>query len=562
MSPADWQRRDEAARRAAHAVFDRPLVVIAGAGTGKTTILVSRVLSWCLSQGWEEARQAIEELEAERASQSEPSEADVAHRVLEGVVAITFTEAAAAEMATRVGETLAQIAGGGMDSLVWFRPAWLPLEPAGELLEQRARALIGALDHLTIRTIHSYCRTLLTTHSLEAGLAADLQVDADGLLLREACHKLVESAAKNAFSTSPDAPLSRLATLGQGPQEVAEALYELASRGLTARALERDPFDPEAVTRMRSELCAACSKFQDIGSDALRSQQRSKIALQVADAVDRTRAAATASTGTDLAALTGLLTSLADDWPDKLVKRLRDWGSSKFLASEKEALGSLAETLAPAALELHELVTHLLQIDPLLFDLGRRSLQPLMAKLELELQAGGVATFQSLLAGAHRLLTDSPLALARERGQLRQLLVDEFQDTDRLQSEIVRLLALEGEVEKRPGLFVVGDPKQSIYGWRNADLKSFESFVERAEEEGAEVCHLAVNFRSTPAVLDEVERIARPIMVHRQGLQPNFEPLLAHREPLELSSGPSNDPAAIEYWISWPRQDGQTLLAG
>ena len=87
------------------------------------------------------------------------------------------------------------------------------------------------------------------------------------------------------------------------------------------------------------------------------------------------------------------------------------------------------------------------------------------------------------------------------------------------------------------------------------DLTSFDAFVERAKEEGAEVGHLSVNFRSTPAVLEEVERAFRPIMAYRRGLQPDFEPLLAHRDPVDISSTPSSDHAPIEYWISWPRPE-------
>jgi len=556
MAKKDWRRRDEEARRAAHSVFDRPLVVVAGAGTGKTTILVSRVLSWCLSPGWEEARVEVEELGASTTNETGvASDSAVARRVLEGVVAITFTEAAAAEMANRVAETLAEIAAGGLADLLWFQPDWLPLQPGADLLEPRARALIGALDHLTIRTIHSYCRSLLTTYPLEAGLATDLQVDADGHLLRESCHRIVESAAKSAFSESPDEPLSQLAALGIGPQEISQALYELAERGLTSQALERDPFDPTAVRQVHSDLIAACVTFRRVGSDALRAQKRSKLALAIADAVDRTWSVATALEETDLGALTGLLAHLEEEWPDNLLKRLREWSLGKFKPSESDALGSLREPLIPTAGELQALIRHLSRIDPLLFDLARRSLQPLLAQLESELRARGIATFQSLLAGAHRLLSESPVALSRERGRLRQLLVDEFQDTDRLQSEIVRLLALEGEAAKRPGLFVVGDPKQSIYGWRNADLAAFDSFVERAVEEGAEVCHLAVNFRSTPAVLEEVDRAVRPIMLQVRGLQPEFEPLLAHRDPVESPAGQSSDGSGIEYWISWPRPD-------
>ena len=556
MGTGDGKLRDEAARRAAHSEFDRPLVVVAGAGTGKTTILVSRVLSWCLDPGWEEALQELEEIEPGMAG-----DATVARKVLEGVVAITFTEAAAAEMAHRVAETLARIAAGGTADLVWFRPDWLPEQPPEKLLEHRARALIGALDHLSIRTIHSYCRTLLSTYSLEARLSSDLQVDADGRLLRENCHRIVEAAARSSFSESPDAPLSRLATLGVGPQEVADALYEQASRGLTSEALESDPFDSSSMLRIRDELIAACARFQEIGSDALRSQSRSKIALSVADAVDRTGEAAADFDGRDSGALATLLSHLEREWPDNLLKRLREWSTGTYNRSESDALGRLEEPLAKVSCELRELIAYLRQIDPIFFDLARRSLQPLMAQLETELRASGVATFQSLLAGAHRLLRGSRLALARERSQLRQLLVDEFQDTDRLQSEIVSLLALEGEPENRPGLFVVGDPKQSIYGWRNADLTSFDEFVEQAEEQGAKVCHLDVNFRSTPDVLEEVERAFRPVMAYQKGLQPAFEPLQPHRDRVELDSMPSNPRASVEYWISWPRsEDSETPL--
>jgi ATP-dependent helicase/nuclease subunit A len=551
MDRGDWRRRDEQARQAAHSEFHRPLVVVAGAGTGKTTILVSRVLSWSLDPGWKEAHQALDEHEPGKAS-----DARVARRVLEGVVAITFTEAAAAEMANRVAETLAQIARGGLGDLVWYRPEWLPSKPSEELLKSRARALIGALDHLTIRTIHSYCRTLLSTYSMEARLSTDLQVDADGRRLRESCHRIVETAAKSSFSESPDAPLSKLATLGFGPQEVANALYELASRGMTSTALASNPFDLSAMLQARDELIGACARFQEVGSEALRSQSRSKLALSVADAVDRTSEAASTVDETHAEALAGLLNRLESDWPANLLKRLREWSAGSFKQSESAVLGSLQEPLASAALELHLLVGHLRQIDPMLFDLARRSLQPLMDRLETELRASGIATFQSLLAGAHRLLKTSRLALARERARVRQLLVDEFQDTDRLQSEIISLLALEGDSERRPGLFVVGDPKQSIYGWRNADLSSFDAFVDRAKAEGAEVCHLAVNFRSTPPVLEEVERVFRPVMTYRKGLQPEFEPLLPHRERVGLDSGPASHCSSIEYWISWPRPEG------
>jgi len=89
-SPLD----DQATRGLAQNEFSKPLIVEAGAGTGKTALLVARVAAWCVGAGWRRHHDA----EVDRDS--------LARRVIEGVVAITFTEAAAAEMATRIGEAL------------------------------------------------------------------------------------------------------------------------------------------------------------------------------------------------------------------------------------------------------------------------------------------------------------------------------------------------------------------------------------------------------------------------------------------------------------------------
>src|SRR5690606_11766116 len=139
------------------------------------------------------------------------------------------------------------------------------------------------------------------------------------------------------------------------------------------------------------------------------------------------------------------------------------------------------------------------------------------------------------------------------RARIDQLLVDEFQDTDADQCEIVARLALEVG-RSGPGLFVVGDPKQSIYGWRNADLAAYERFREQLRAAGGAVHRLCVNHRSRSAVLAEVERAIAPVMQPRAGLQPAFEPLLpgAH-------GGTDDEAPAIEYWIAgdWAELAGE-----
>jgi ATP-dependent exoDNAse (exonuclease V) beta subunit len=110
--------------------------------------------------------------------------------------------------------------------------------------------------------------------------------------------------------------------------------------------------------------------------------------------------------------------------------------------------------------------------------------------------------------GAARAISCAAPGAGGVSGELAQLLVDEFQDTDVLQCEILRALALDEPEQPRPVLFLVGDPKQSIYGWRNADLRAYQQLRDLLEAEGR-VFPLVVNFRSAPPILDEVERWSR-----------------------------------------------------
>ena len=153
---------DRAARAAAQTCFDRPLVLEAGAGTGKTTTLIARLLAWCLGEGWDKAvvetAAAVGPSATAGGATSTAAEvpaaatAVTAARVLRRVVALTFTEAAAAEMAGRAARELMALGRGARAE--WLAPAGLP--PAPELA-RRARALLAALDHLTVETIHAWC---------------------------------------------------------------------------------------------------------------------------------------------------------------------------------------------------------------------------------------------------------------------------------------------------------------------------------------------------------------------------------------------------------------------
>ena len=546
---------DDQARRHAQSEFDCPVAVEAGAGTGKTTVLVARILAWCLGRGWIEA-------DKELADRDEITEEQIASRVLDGVVAITFTEAAAAQMATRVAAALANVAAKRADEVVGFFPDLLEPATSSDELAHRARGLIGSLDHLAVRTIHSHCWNLLATYPMAAGMSPDLRVDAEGRYLEEVTHEVVEEAVKQAYAGPDDHPLTRLALRQIDPRHVAAAIHELVSEGFNAEALKRDPLSAPARRAIRQRLLDAMSEAEEVGA-ILTTQKRDKTAVAVVDALHESlQMLEQTPAQLDLDGLAHLLDWLRETWTDGLVNRVRKWSAGGFGKTEDETLGEAKEALVRAATELSAVLGLYQRIDVEILDAGRLALQPLIAQVEDGLRARGMATYSALMTEAWRLLAEHPEVRRRERNRIRQLLVDEFQDTDRLQCELVRLLALTGKESQRPGLFVVGDPKQSIYGWRDADLEAYEGFVEELEAAGGRSVRLSRNFRSVPPVLAEVDRAIAPVMTVQAGLQPRFESL-EPREDLRADPGFCRaDRVAVEYWISWQLEgDEDTPLA-
>ncbi|GAB3338120.1 DNA helicase II [Marilutibacter aestuarii] len=112
----------------------------------------------------------------------------------------------------------------------------------------------------------------------------------------------------------------------------------------------------------------------------------------------------------------------------------------------------------------------------------------------------GLVDFAELLLRAHELLRDNPALLAHYRHRFRQILVDEFQDTNAIQYAFVRVLAgEEGQV------FVVGDDDQSIYGWRGAKVENMQRFLR--DFEGAGTIRLEQNYRSSANILDAANAV-------------------------------------------------------
>ncbi len=243
-------------------------------------------------------------------------------------------------------------------------------------------------------------------------------------------------------------------------------------------------------------------------------------------------------------------------------KRLRDWRKSSFSGGESKALSdewqSLLVTTSPALLQLIE---GLEKLRPRLLEAAMETLAPLLAEVERRLHANGVVSYEDLLSRTRDLLRANPTVRGILRREIDQILVDEFQDTNQMQCEIIRQLALNGPAEDRPGLFLVGDPKQSIYGWRGADLSAYDRFVSELEGQGLKRRRLSVNFRSVPGILDEVNRSIAPIMQAHEELQPPYQSLLPSAANANARGYASERRRPIEHWVSsLPTREGRESM--
>jgi ATP-dependent helicase/nuclease subunit A len=537
----DPARDDEQARLFAQTEFRAPLVLEAGAGTGKTTALVARIVVWLLGEGWRRAAsQLAPMLPPDEAARCER----VAARVVSRVVAITFTEAAAAEMATRVGDALHRIALG-QDPPKGVASSLLP--PAPERV-RRARALDEVLDQLVVRTIHAFCRRLLAAYPLEAGVHPRFEVDAELRARDEVVRECVELALREGYGTAGNPAFLELARLRKGPADLEGALAALVDAGVPPEVLGEDPFAPPRMQSFQACLAEAIERFRGAERGRIARLARGEKSQAVVTLLGETLDRANRLREGRREELEPFAAWARDKWSG-MIGRVAEWAGGAFNQGESATLGEDQASVCSAAQGLLPLLHQLTALDPALFETARRALHPLLSQAHAKMRARGAVTYGALLREARDLLLSHPEVAGRVRLGIDQLLVDEFQDTDPLQCDVVRVIALEGERSERPGLFLVGDPKQSIFGWRSADLAAYDRLVGDVVAQGGTVRRLCVNYRSTPRILEEVDRVIEPVMRERRGVQPRFQRLVSSAERSSPSIFESGRFAAVEHWL-------------
>ncbi len=526
---------DTQARELAVSQFDRPVALVAGAGSGKTATLVARVIVWALGPGFTAAEQA---LAARSHAQMRFEQAAV--DTLDRILAITFTEKATVEMSDRITEVLVSLARGDAP------PPWVPVEKLPtEAAERRARAraLLDAVDHLHVETIHGFCHRLLADHALTAGLHPRFEVDAEGKKTGEILDDVMAEWVRRSFRDPVDDSAVALVGRGIGPEEIRELLEILLRSSVRPEELKEDKIPPDRLAKRLRETADLVNDVLAFTKPLLPIKTlRTTTAL--VEELETLHALLEATTPPEK-----VLEALAATSFDRIGTTLTAWRKAKFPKAIQKVYedGELVKAQRNARSLLSSLA-HLRTLDPEGLRALHEAIAPIYDELVLRRRRRGLLNFDELLHGAADLLRDHADVAAALRRDLDQLLVDEVQDTDPVQYDIIGRLALEGPANERPGLLVVGDPKQSIYGFRGADLAAYEDFLERVRAEKGAVASLQVNFRSTPGILREVDRLLAPTMIREAGLQPDFEVLIPARE--EAENGTTLE---VEHWVSWSR---------
>ncbi|MEM9384132.1 MAG: UvrD-helicase domain-containing protein [Pseudomonadota bacterium] len=513
MSNARRVPADAAARHTILEELDHSLFVEAAAGTGKTTALVGRMVALIRS----------------------------GRAQLDTLVALTFTDKAAGEMKLRLRAALER--------------QLRDLENSQEQAK-RLRDALSQLELAAITTIHAFCNDLLRERPVEA------QVDPLFEIAASDEEAMIARAFDNWFEHAVAEPppgvrrvLRREATSAQADNGPRQQLFAAARALIDTRDFDapwaRESFDRDAqidalMTQANdvAALAALSSWPDDYLTQSLRNLDR-----ELAEVRQREQAA---QGQRDYDGLEAKLRALARPkpvcWHWKGSKRTQYGELDRDTVLERRDALKAALDRFKAACEA-DLAPQLQQ-----------ELRAVVDAYEKQKASVGKLDFLDLLIRTRDLLVrDSAVRTLLQR-RYSHFFVDEFQDTDPLQAEILLLLAADDPqqcdwtaVRGVPGkLFIVGDPKQSIYRFRRADIAIYEDIKRQLTDAGARVLHLNTSFRSRPAIQRFINAAFRRAMAGER--QARYEALAPWREE------ETSQPAVVALPVPRPYGDYGTVV--
>jgi ATP-dependent exoDNAse (exonuclease V) beta subunit len=451
MNPAPRPSSDGEARHRIETSLDESLIVEASAGTGKTTELVRRI---------------VEVLATGRAA-------------IQQIVAVTFTHKASGEMKLRLRQELDE-----------------QRQTAEGTRRQALEDALERLEEASIGTIHSFCAQILRERPVEANIdpafeelpeqeAARIyqqafrswlerRLNQDSPGLRRAFARL---AWRDAWDDS--SPFERLQYAGWKLVEWRDYPAEWR-RAPFARIEEID-----TLVRMARDLA-------DMSSPARKKNDYLYLGLQPVRDLANWIGLADAAGRRDYDALESLLIRLTRDL--RKASRKGSVDRAALISHRDELIRWIEEFRTRADADLAWLL--------------RDEMNGLLEEYRDRKRRQGKLDFVDLLCGVRDLLRDQCDVRKYLQNRFKYVFVDEFQDTDPLQVEILLLLCADNfaesdwlNVRPQPGkLFLVGDPKQSIYKFRRADLVLYREVRQKLEDHGVGRVTLTQSFRSVPNI--------------------------------------------------------------
>lgn len=466
--------------------LDTNLFVEAGAGAGKTSSLVGRILGL--------VRRGVE---------------------IGEIAAITFTEKAAADLRRRLRAELQRASADATDLFE----------------QQRYEDALDALDHAPIGTLHAFARRILNEFPVASGLPPGFGVldELESNLAyddrwSDLLERLLADPAPPGGAIDGGAELIQLLDfdgfgLRKGFRRVAVGFHQnwdlVASRVDTSPPFPFAPSTDRLLGLLRAVVEVPCppdDKQAELIGDLqtavadLATVGNTVAALQVVDAV--------AKAVNNPGRIGNKTNWKAFGGPDTL---------ADLRAAEEAARDEANAILQRARDHRVKLVGAIL--GAWVLDGARQR------------AVDGTVEFHDLLVLARRLVATNADIRAHLHDRYRRLLLDEFQDTDPIQLEIaVRLASAPDAPEQAadwteltplPGrLFIVGDPKQSIYRFRRADIAQY---LRAADQIGAQRARLTANFRSSEPVIAWVNHVFGRVITFQDDAQPEYLPLDACR---------------------------------
>ena len=431
-------------------------VVESSAGTGKTFLLEHLFVDLILSHG----------IAADQ------------------ILVVTFTEKAAAELVLRVRGLLVKLANLRQDHPQVAEAADLA-EDACWLIDERARQRLHeanlAFPRASISTIHAFCQRVLREHAFAQGRLFDEELVDGKTVFHEALYEVLRSQG----ASEPRLHALLKAWLGGGKNvaDLAKLLWSCAEKD--AEVL-RPEFDETRLTR-------ALTAWQSFKPDDHLVQSLKNAGIHWRTSEKVVKHLNTFANNLSLSAGDPFLTLARcdaedDHWLAYLAGGVVEKKPSPVVAALARKLRELQDAWVPFRAVAAQLLLPVVQ-----------------TRAAARKRGAGHYDYDDMLGLLAEALADPGPAgrdlLAALRGHYRHGLIDEFQDTDRTQWQIFRRIFVEAG-DGGHGLTVVGDPKQAIYGFRSADVRTYLEASRTLVSAGARRLALRVNYRSTAPLID------------------------------------------------------------